>query len=968
MGYHTRKVQLNLRFGFLLFILSEVMFFFSFFWAYFHFCCCPTSFAGGLWPPEGVVYYIFNNEKVILLQDFFYTDFSFLKSYSTTSQEHLTLWDSAFSENFAKIFNTSAYLINLNHTFFNYIDYFCKNDLLVNNNLSNTTYQKITEISYYYSQPKLFSFSSWFDFSLISPFFNNFFFSNLDEVVGFNKFFFTSLADNPSILKPLFPEFNILLTLTDPGALVDPYSIPLVNTILLLGSSVILTLSHNSLRLGRYDLSIFYLILTIICGLLFFNFQLVEYISGGFSINDGIYGSVFYLLTGFHGFHVFIGTVFLIICLVRLFQDHFSSTSHFGYEAAIWYWHFVDVVWIFLFFFIYVWPNHSFFSSFSYSFDSLTLYLNLSTSVLDADLISTFDFSDNLSIFEKQKLILICLDYINFYFNSRFYQWNSFSFENFYDKVQSFFFKSSLNTIELLETSDSFINSSNNHLSSNFLNTEDSFKIDFKYYRDDYLISRLFSPVEDSDWWKDEEFSKKYCHPWYKYLRSQISNISNEKIRIYFENFVDSYQANCPCPECFLYKESPYRLVLDRLWWSSYSRHSISVNSWSLFDDVYQGCLDRAGITHNLCHVIYFLSDLGVPDGEFRTIVIEMIRKSDCDYSRIFEVPETKLCFKTFYLDLRYKIWNGMPSDELNEYLKRVYLPTLHDILEKCPPKEGHTSLNTFFSKFESGSANSDTRNKPIDLNSIHPPIIEPKSDSSDSTDSSVEFKGLYTIKKKKLVPRYELRPSLDGYEEELVTIIDPTFCELYESYKARYPHLADKPVRWPVIVDLTTRPYNWSVRASEPEKAIHDPDFFYIQGGWYYHSLDYHGEEELLRNCLYLNELFCRRRAGEYDIFIDEPTFNGCLKRYSSAMVQANIDRGRAAAMRGLIAMIIHHPEDMSCDIYFLFPDGTILTPEEYTMIREQQKNWWYYVKTYYMGAFIISAGIFCTIQQHLS
>jgi len=128
---------------------------------------------------------------------------------------------------------------------------------------------------------------------------------------------------------------EILVTITDTGLLINPLSIPLLNTIILLSSGAILTLSHTYLRLEKYFSAIIALVVTIFFGLAFFGFQIFEYTYAGFSINDGIYGTVFYMLTGFHGFHVFIGTVFLIVCLVRFFYHHFTPANHFGFEAAI---------------------------------------------------------------------------------------------------------------------------------------------------------------------------------------------------------------------------------------------------------------------------------------------------------------------------------------------------------------------------------------------------------------------------------------------------------------------------------------------------------------------------------------------------------------------------------------------------------------------------------------------------------
>ena len=94
---------------------------------------------------------------------------------------------------------------------------------------------------------------------------------------------------------------------------------------------------------------------SILFALMFTDLQVNEYLEAEFSISDGIYGSTFFLATGFHGFHVFIGTLFLVVCLFRQMKGHFTSNHHFGFEAAAWYWHFVDVVWLFLFVSIYWW-------------------------------------------------------------------------------------------------------------------------------------------------------------------------------------------------------------------------------------------------------------------------------------------------------------------------------------------------------------------------------------------------------------------------------------------------------------------------------------------------------------------------------------------------------------------------------------------------------------------------------------
>jgi|JI102314DRNA_FD_contig_91_756302_length_2784_multi_14_in_0_out_0_3 cytochrome c oxidase subunit 3 len=138
---------------------------------------------------------------------------------------------------------------------------------------------------------------------------------------------------------------------------INTFTIPLTNTFILLTSGATVTWSHHALLARAKKHSIVGLLFTIGLATLFTIFQLIEYITAPFNISDGIYGSCFYLTTGFHGFHVFIGTVALIVSLIRVVLNHFTNTRHFGFEAAIWYWHFVDVVWLFLFINVYWWSN-----------------------------------------------------------------------------------------------------------------------------------------------------------------------------------------------------------------------------------------------------------------------------------------------------------------------------------------------------------------------------------------------------------------------------------------------------------------------------------------------------------------------------------------------------------------------------------------------------------------------------------
>jgi len=191
-GHHTKAVQLGLRYGFILFIVSEVMFFFAFFWAFFHSSLAPTVEIGGIWPPKGI-------------------------------------------------------------------------------------------------------------------------------------------------------------------GVLDPWEIPFLNTLILLSSGAAVTWAHHAILAGKEKRAVYALVATVLLALVFTGFQGMEYYQAPFTISDSIYGSTFFLATGFHGFHVIIGTIFLTICGIRQYLGHLTKEHHVGFEAAAWYWHFVDVVWLFLFVSIYWW-------------------------------------------------------------------------------------------------------------------------------------------------------------------------------------------------------------------------------------------------------------------------------------------------------------------------------------------------------------------------------------------------------------------------------------------------------------------------------------------------------------------------------------------------------------------------------------------------------------------------------------
>lgn len=193
-GQHTKQVQQGLRWGMILFIVSEVMFFFAFFWAFFHSSLAPTFDIGGVWPPEGI------------------------------------------------------------------------------------------------------------------------------EVL-------------------------------------NPWEVPLLNTVLLLSSGATVTWAHHAIVAGSRKDAFIGLVLTVILAAFFTLLQAFEYYTAPFTISDSVYGATFFMATGFHGFHVIIGTIFLTVCTIRLVYHHFTREHHFGFEAAAWYWHFVDVVWLFLFVTIYWWGS-----------------------------------------------------------------------------------------------------------------------------------------------------------------------------------------------------------------------------------------------------------------------------------------------------------------------------------------------------------------------------------------------------------------------------------------------------------------------------------------------------------------------------------------------------------------------------------------------------------------------------------
>ena len=168
-------------------------------------------------------------------------------------------------------------------------------------------------------------------------------------VAFFWAFFHSSLAPTVEI-GAVWPPKGI--------EVLNPWEIPFLNTVILLSSGAAVTWAHHAIILGDRKQAMYGLIVTVLLAILFTSFQVMEYYEAPFTISDSVYGSTFFLATGFHGFHVFVGTVFLTVCLFRLMNSHFTKNHHFGFEAAAWYWHFVDVVWLFLFVSIYWWGGN----------------------------------------------------------------------------------------------------------------------------------------------------------------------------------------------------------------------------------------------------------------------------------------------------------------------------------------------------------------------------------------------------------------------------------------------------------------------------------------------------------------------------------------------------------------------------------------------------------------------------------
>jgi cytochrome c oxidase subunit 3 len=211
-------------------------------------------------------------------------------------------------------------------------------------------YSKRIDVSYRWSM-------SWFIFSEVM------FFAGFFGALWYTRVISTPWLGDLDHKALLWPDFNATWPNFGPAGIVEhfqtvgPFWMPTINTALLLSSGVTLTIAHHALRASHRGKTLFWLGVTVILGCAFAICQGMEYHHAYTELNlrfdSGAYGSLFYMLTGFHGFHVMMGTIMLAVMLVRVARGHFTADNHFGFEAAAWYWHFVDVVWLGLYIFVY---------------------------------------------------------------------------------------------------------------------------------------------------------------------------------------------------------------------------------------------------------------------------------------------------------------------------------------------------------------------------------------------------------------------------------------------------------------------------------------------------------------------------------------------------------------------------------------------------------------------------------------
>ncbi len=301
-GHHTSRVQRGLKLGMVLFILSEIMFFFSFFWAFFHSSLSPSIQIGGVWPPSGIV--VFDPWGVPLLNTLI-----LLTSGASVTWAHYIV-----RSRFIRYFHETRGFKSIYRLF-----------VLPNREFWRFRYTR-----------------AWFRSEAINV---------KKNFVGVIRLHQVSIARLNGLL--LFSRYVIKHPRTLVSFYWNPFSQTKFNQWLI---DVLRTyFAFNRFFDRSWHHLIFSLIITISLGVLFTIIQFYEYKHAPFTISDSIYGSTFFLTTGFHGLHVLVGTLFLLVCVYRAIAYHFTRTHHVGFECAIWYWHFVDVVWLGLYLSVYHW-------------------------------------------------------------------------------------------------------------------------------------------------------------------------------------------------------------------------------------------------------------------------------------------------------------------------------------------------------------------------------------------------------------------------------------------------------------------------------------------------------------------------------------------------------------------------------------------------------------------------------------
>ncbi len=206
---------------------------------------------------------------------------------------------------------------------------------VIDESLVKGNHSKITQVGFRYGMALFISSELMFFVAFFWAFFDASIFAN--EVTQLLRIEYTSASWPP-------PQIEAI----------GPFGLPLLMTMILLLSGCTVTWAHYEILQGKNKEATKALGITVGLGFVFLCFQVYEYMHAHFGFTEGIYASTFYMATGFHGFHVLIGTIFLAVCWIRSAKGHFSKERHFGFEAAAWYWHFVDVVWLGLFIFVYI--------------------------------------------------------------------------------------------------------------------------------------------------------------------------------------------------------------------------------------------------------------------------------------------------------------------------------------------------------------------------------------------------------------------------------------------------------------------------------------------------------------------------------------------------------------------------------------------------------------------------------------